>query len=811
MLEILTSTNVTMPENPAVIFPFDCDSFQLHAFNSINEGKHILVSAPTSSGKTCCAEYAIHHILRSNKRIIYTSPIKSLSNEKYKEFRDKNICSVGLLTGDNKINPDADLIIATAEILRNALFKNKDNNTNTNTNENENENDNNILDNVGCVIMDEVHFINDMDRGKVWEETLILLDDSIQLVLLSATIDRVTEFAKWIQSIKKNTVSLITTNRRIIPLEHNIFINSDKDNIGELYSVLDNSDTFDEKIYYECKKKYEKIKKEEKDNNKFVTDAQQINKLIKYLIKNDLLQTIFFSFSRNKCEDYASSVSQTLITPEEQAEAMNIFDYNIAPYRKTYESLPQFITMKQLIQKGVAFHHSGLIPILKEIIEIIFKKGLIKILFATETFAVGVNMPTRTVVFTNLSKNTNRGRRFLNTAEYKQMSGRAGRRGMDIKGTVILMTIYEFPDLLDLKSVMIKSMPHITSKFTIDYAYCLKTLNSINTNPESLFKSSLLADEINKDIVYEQEKLLDLQTNYNTKYNIFNSKYDNTTINNCKLLYDKENTKNLGFNVLISLTPKQKKEIEKLKKSITQETYNEYINIKDLEKNVKIYINNLDNKTNYINIMTEQLYDILMNNGFMIFSKSIQQNLSIKGIIAAMVNDCNNILLAEIIAQNIFDNLNTKEIISLISIFANLSIVDDDENSIYKSDNLNKEYEHIKNIVEHFNKQEKEHKIYVDTEYWNITNRYIDITMDWVNIEYDSPTFMQERAHVLVKLTEMGEYEGNFVKNMLKIYNIICNIKVICNILKQYDLLQKLEDADKLILKDIVNVNSLYL
>jgi len=135
-------------------------------------------------------------------------------------------------------------------------------------------------------------------------------------------------------------------------------------------------------------------------------------KLIKYLIKNDLLQTIFFSFSRNKCETYANSVSQTLITPEEQAEAMNIFDYNIAPYRKTYESLPQFINMKQLIQKGVAFHHSGLIPILKEIIEIIFKKGLIKILFATETFAVGVNMPTRTVVFTNLSKNTNRGRRF---------------------------------------------------------------------------------------------------------------------------------------------------------------------------------------------------------------------------------------------------------------------------------------------------------------------------------------------------------------------------------------------------------------
>jgi superfamily II RNA helicase len=233
MLEILNSKDVKMPDNPAVTFPFECDTFQLHSFNSINEGKHILVSAPTSSGKTCCAEYAIHHMIRNNKRIIYTSPIKSLSNEKYKEFRDKNICSVGLLTGDNKINPDADLIIATAEILRNALFKNKENTENNDNKENNNEN--NILDNVGCVIMDEVHFINDMDRGKIWEETLILLDDSIQLVLLSATIDRVSEFAKWIQSIKKNTVSLITIDDPIVFLYDSSVPNQDSNLVTTFY------------------------------------------------------------------------------------------------------------------------------------------------------------------------------------------------------------------------------------------------------------------------------------------------------------------------------------------------------------------------------------------------------------------------------------------------------------------------------------------------------------------------------------------------------------------------------------------------
>ena len=340
----------------------------------------------------------------------------------------------------------------------------------------------------------------------------------------------------------------------------------------------------------------------------------------------------------------------------------------------------------------------------------------------------------------------------------------------------------------------------------------MKTLNSTNTSPESLFKSSLLSNEIKQDILTEEDKIIDLQTKYNTLYNIFNSKYDDKTINNCKLIYEKENTNYLGFNLMIKQTPKQKKETDKLKKTVTSETYNEYINIKDIDKNVNMYKNNLDNKNNYINISTEKIYNLLMNNNFMIYNKSQKHILTVKGIIASLVNDCNNILLAEIISRNILNNLNTKEIIGLISIFANPSKSDnDDEYSNYKSKKLNKEYEQIVNIISKYNKEENESRLYIDEEYWNITNTYIDITIDWLNIPYDSTTFMQERAYILVKLTEMGEYEGNFVKNMLKIYNIICNIKVICNILKLYDLLQKLEDVDKLILKDIVNVNSLYL
>jgi superfamily II RNA helicase len=787
--EILTTPNVKMPDNPAYTFPFECDPFQLHSFNSIEQGKHILVSAPTSSGKTCCAEYAIYHYLRNNKRIIYTSPIKSLSNEKYKEFKEKNICKVGLLTGDNKINPDADLIIATAEILRNGLYSNG-----------EQSSEYNILNNVGCVIMDEVHFINDLDRGKVWEETLILLSQDIQLVLLSATIDRVNEFAKWIQSIKTKQVSLICTDRRIIPLSHFIFVGE------ELYEILDNRDTFYEETYYSTKKKYEKLKSDPKN---FESDTQQINSLIKYLMKKDLFQTIFFSFSRIKCEEFAKSVNPYLISTEEQSEALNIFDYNIAPYKKIYETLPQFITIRKLIQKGVAFHHSGLIPILKEIIEIIFKKGLIKILFATETFAVGVNMPTRTVVFTNLSKNTNQGKRFLDTAEYKQMSGRAGRRGMDTMGTVIIMTMHEFPELLDLKSVMIKSMPHISSKFKIDYDYCLKTLNTINTSPEALFLSSLLSNEINKELINHKNKLEEINESYKHLLEEFNLSCSDEIKSNCEKIYSREKLTHIG-NIVITLTPKQKKENLKLKKSIPEEIYNKFERLKEIETDYKILSNTIKSKESYINISTEKIFKIISEKGFVSSDNNVETakltvKLTVKGVIAALINDCNGILLAEIIANGTLNKLNTVEIISLLSIFTNPPKNNDEEK--YISKHLNMEYNQIISIIESYNKLEKDNKYIVADNYWSVTNMYIDLTYDWVT--QNDPNEL--RGLTLSHLQAIGEYEGNFVRNMLKIYNIICNIRTLCDILKYNELQQKLETVDSMILKDIVNVNSLYL
>ena len=333
---------------------FRFDKFQLFSFKAISEDCNVLVSAPTSSGKTMVGEYAIISHLNKNHKIIYTSPIKSLSNEKYKEFKDKNFCDVGLRTGDNKINVDSNLVIMTAEILRNSLYKSE-------------------FDKIDLVIMDEVHFINDPDRGKIWEETIIMLPQSVQLIMLSATINNVEAFAHWISSVREKKMCLVKSNKRIVPLSYYIYTEN------QLHKISDSTDTFDDKAFFESKRTYEKIQKERKLNHKSELDPSYFDKIVKFLIKNDLLQTIFFSFSRNNCEKYSKSI-QSILTPEESANAINMFDFLLRNNKKDYEILPQYIQIKKLIEKGVCFHHSGIIPILKEVIEIIFRNGFIKVL-----------------------------------------------------------------------------------------------------------------------------------------------------------------------------------------------------------------------------------------------------------------------------------------------------------------------------------------------------------------------------------------------------------------------------------------------
>jgi superfamily II RNA helicase len=745
---------------------FKFDKFQLISFREIDNLYNVLVSAPTSSGKTAVAEYGLISTIQKEKKVIYTSPIKSLSNEKYKEFKDRNICSVGLLTGDNKINVDAQCLIMTAEILRNSLYK-KDQ----------------ISEDIGCVIMDEVHFINDPDRGKIWEETIIMLPQHVQIIMLSATINNVEQFAKWIHSIRKKNLSLIKSSKRIVPLNYYIYSN-------ELYKILDNNDTFDDLTYFESKRKYEKIKKDRQKDHKSPVDPSYFDKIVKFLIKKDLLQAIFFSFSRLNCEKYARTIT-SILTSEESTNTVNMFDFLMKKYHKDYEFIPQYIQVRQLIQKGICFHHSGLIPIIKEIIEILFRDGFLKVLFATETFAVGVNMPTRTVVFTELTKPTNMTKRFLNTAEFKQMSGRAGRRGKDVIGHVILLPYYEFPELLDLKSVMLQSMPSITSKFSIDYYYSLKTIDM----KDNLYNKSLLNSEQLDSIISEQENLVKLKTilmEYTT--------FSDTDIDNFEKQYKLDNFN--SQNTFLKLSKNQEKELKFLKQN-NQDDYKLYFEKNTLIKKINSLTNDIEYIKLYCNTIHKIVTNILIDEGYIKYNNLNEIILDAFGVAVIQCNECNGILITEMIKNNIFDNMDGNDIIAFLSIFVSY------KNDKFKSQYYVSEYKKVLEIVDKWASYETKHKLNIcSEEFWETTNGYIDIVYDWVTLDMDDNKNM---GHIITQLQNMNEYEGNFVKNMLKIYNVCVCVKGIFELLNKPDLVIKLDNLDQKILKNIVNVNSLYL
>jgi superfamily II RNA helicase len=479
-----------MPTNLACEFKYPLDPFQQHAVKAIHNGDNVLVTAKTGSGKTLVGEYLIHHCLKKNQRVFYTTPIKSLSNQKFHDLKAM-FPSVGIMTGDIKYRPDAQILIMTTEILRNLLYKRGSATASLGLTASIS------LENLGGVVFDEVHYINDRERGKVWEETMILLDRCVQQVLLSATIDRPDLFASWLGDLKQTPIHLISTTYRIVPLEHQIFL-------GKYPRVImDNKEIFYDGVYKEWLDwRHQKIKAKEQHDRQVGARRQggyqdpvvksegvglpafphQLNECVRYLHTHQLLPAIFFVFSRKSCERFAHTVEGSLIDSSDSAAIDKIWNFHLHKYKDVLEHLPQAHSLLGLVKRGIAYHHSGILPILREMIEILFGKGLIKLLFATETFAVGINMPTKSVVFLDLKKFTdeNQGLRLLRTDEYTQMAGRAGRRGKDTIGHVFYLPQRDPVELSEMKFMLTGKKSAITSRMDFDYDFILKTLHSGN-------------------------------------------------------------------------------------------------------------------------------------------------------------------------------------------------------------------------------------------------------------------------------------------------------------------------------------------
>jgi ATP-dependent RNA helicase HelY len=404
--------------------PFPPDPFQVEAVAAIDRGESVVVTAPTGAGKTLVAQAAVEQALAEGRRAFYTAPIKALSNQKYGEFRDLyGERGVGLLTGDNVINGDAPVVVMTTEVLRNMIYA-----------------DSTALDALAVVVLDEVHYLQDPYRGSVWEEVIIHLPGRIRLVCLSATIANAGEFTGWVRS-RRGSTALVVEEHRPVPLE-SLFAVKDRYHGGELmfYPVFGRDGR-------RPNPQVVKLLRKSRGRYRRFASVRRLD-VAESLAAEGLLPAIYFIFSRAGCEAAAAQAAGAgldLTTPEERSTIAEVAEARIRHLPPDDLGVLGYDSWLAQLEKGVAAHHAGMVPAFKEAVEDLFAAGLVKLVFATETLALGINMPARSVVLESLSKFTGESHELLQPGDYTQLTGRAGRRGIDSKGSAVVLPNRDVP------------------------------------------------------------------------------------------------------------------------------------------------------------------------------------------------------------------------------------------------------------------------------------------------------------------------------------------------------------------------------
>jgi superfamily II RNA helicase len=779
--------------DPQNEYDFKLDNFQKFAIEGIYNNENVLVTAKTGSGKTLVAEYQIRNTLRKNKRVFYCNPIKSLSNQKFHDLKKLfGADKVGIITGDIKFQPQADILIMTTEILRNLLYK-----------ENSKTKEYGLtagvsLEDLDAVIFDEVHYINDPDRGKVWEETLILLNKDINLVLLSATIGNAEEFGQWLVNIKEKTLNLIMTKHRVVPLTHCI-----TDENYNFIDVMNNESIFNDENYNrwlknknEEYKKYKTFKETVKnreegqvitDKHHIISFERRLNLLVVKLKEKELLPALFFIFSRKDCERYAKIIEEPLIDSSDAANVKHIINHHLHHYKDRIETLQQYHTLVDLLVKGVAFHHSGLIPILKEIVEILFSMGYIKVMFATETFAVGINMPTKTVVFLDYKKYDEQKEdlRLIRHDEYMQMAGRAGRRGIDTKGLVIYFP-FRSPVSKDEKKLILKGkLNELESRMDFSYDFLLKILNSNKYTYEQILTSSYYTYQM-KDFVEHVKKENILILNKQKSLNLDNYIHDLHFKHELdKMVKTKEVQKQVSLWNNKHIGPTWNNAIQKysewLKYQNEIERNDNKIKECDIKgKSIQLNLNYL-NSLGYIDIENFHGLDMI--------------RLTKKGVLATEINEVNSLLLIEVYQKGFFKTLSTEEIVGLISVFQDSNRSIEIENNV--SDNLYKIYKEILNIKEFLKSKEM---ILSKEAYWSTTLDYVNPMIMWCRGEASQLICQQYNI-----------FPGNLCRIITSVSNTLEELITISTIENNVEMLKKLNDIKPLLIRDIAIPESLYL
>ena len=743
--------------------------FQIKAIDAIHQGYHVLITAHTGSGKTLPAEKAIEYFTGKGQTVIYTAPIKALSNQKYHEFTKKYPqLQVGIFTGDNKHNPSADVLIMTTEILQNKLIHPTASHLDFN------------MDRVGCVIFDEVHYLDDEDRGTVWEKSIILLPPHIQMVMLSATIGKKEMFASWIEKIKERKVVICSTDKRVVPLMYYQFFTANpkviehtkdpalKRLLESKQNVLDtiNDDTMDKN------RKCLRLLKEPTHRK------QVLNQLCMQLRQKEMFPCLCFVFSRKQVEELAQDITTPLFEKNEK-------DYEIEPVCrqllvsrltnwKEYVALPEYRFYLDLLHKGIGVHHAGMLPVFREMMEILYDQKYIQLLFATETFAIGLNMPTKTVCFTSLYKHDGHSLRTLYPHEFIQMSGRAGRRNIDTIGHVILLTnLYDPLDAVSMKQLLHSPPKVLKSKFKIGYSLLLQS------EDRAFVRKSLMMTDIDHQIETSSQKIKSLTEE-------------------CNIVYDMDCIREyLECQEKLPFTKnRSKQDVLKRMKALESPFLFEQL---DLYQKRKACLETLQCETDrknyaegYIDRQLNTIQEILTTNGF---------DCSPKKEIAEILHEVHPLVFTELLVKyDFFKDYSTVDFFMLLSCFCDIKVKE--QHQVLTPTVLREECKFIKSRMDYYTQQEWNHDLSASGQDV-IQYDMMEFTKQWMNCEDESSSlFMLQEVK-----KKKDIFVGDFVKCCLKMVNVAKELDQ----LERLDFREKLREGTALLMKFICTHDSLYL
>lgn len=831
------------PVDPAITYTFPLDPFQTHAIAAIHRSENVLVTAKTGSGKTLVAEYAIAHALRAGQRVFYTTPIKSLSNQKFHDLKHLfPTASVGILTGDIKSNPDAQIIVMTTEVLRNLLFKQATATAALGVAGVVS------MEGLGLVVFDEVHYINDPDRGHVWEECLVLLPPAIRLVMLSATIDQPAAFAAWIGEMKRVPCWLLATSYRIVPLVHAILRPLPSGTTGHDTSdlVLKRSDEapFEVEAYRGWLRARNEVAKAGDDWKQTVRDAKragesaaglkgkvkavsfqhQLNEAVAILKRRDQLPALIFSFSRKECERFADKLAVgNLVTSSEVADIRHILSFHLHPHMGVLETLPQYHQLVALLERGVAFHHSGVLPLLKEAVELLFLRGFVKVLFCTESLAIGLNMPARTVVFTGLEKPAGEGGAFgmrpLRHDEYTQMAGRAGRRGKDVRGYVYYLPSREPAAVEDVREALAGSLTPIQSRIQFHYDFVLKAVHMSSAGSSSCDASSTEGENTTAPLwvhlieksywsVQQAAAVTALRAEIATAAQALSEAAAKITATQREALTAKaalEHAARYTTNAKqktakLALRRWEEEHVGPVWKSAANAWSAEQARAASLER-LEADLATLTSVR--IEDRLEPVLAVLADLGFLTRS-STSLSLTHKGILATEVNEGNPILMTELYLSGLLREATATQIVAALAAF----VVDRDAERAVHEDGGDTYMYPIRGLNTFFAEEtrraeacERRHGVTASSEsFWSTSPFWPTVVAAWM-----------EGAHAGVLTRDHGIFTGNFMRGLLKVANLLNEWVAMATFCGDLDMLDRLKDTPTQLLRGIAQPESLYL